>query len=207
VLLTRALLLAMLDRIDEAWSIALPAGERSREIGYGGDAKLAHLANLVGDHATADRYLKAFCDETEELGDIAVLSSYAPLRGRTLCALGRFEEAEALARQGRELGSPEDLYTEALWRQAQALVLSSRGEHAEAEQLAREAVTVAAETDMLELQGGTYVDLADVLDAAGRRDEAAASLREALDRYERKEIIPFARRAREKLATLATAPA
>jgi hypothetical protein len=46
-----------------------------------------------------------------------------------------------------------------------------------------------------------------VLDAAGRRDEAAASLREALDRYERKEIIPFARRAREKLATLATAPA
>jgi class 3 adenylate cyclase/tetratricopeptide (TPR) repeat protein len=207
VLLTRALLLAMLDRIDEAWSIALPAGERSREIGYGGDAKLAHLANLVGDHATADRYLKAFCDETEELGDIAVLSSYAPLRGRTLCALGRFEEAEALARQGRELGSPEDLYTEALWRQAQALVLSSRGEHAEAEQLAREAVTVAAETDMLELQGGTYVDLADVLDAAGRRDEAAASLREALDRYERKEIIPFARRAREKLATLETAPA
>jgi hypothetical protein len=37
---------------------------------------------------------------------------------------------------------------------------------------------------------------------AGRRDEASAALREALDCYERKPIIPLARRTRERLAAL-----
>jgi tetratricopeptide (TPR) repeat protein len=118
------------------------------------------------------------------------------MRGRELCALGRYEEAEALAQRGRELGGSDDLFTQATWRQVQALVLSSRREHAEAERLAREAVTIAADTDMLQLQGDTYVDLAEVLDAAGRGEEADAALSEALDRYERKEIIPLARRIR-----------
>ena len=199
LLLNRALLLAMLDRTDEAWSIAVPAGERSREIGYGGDQKLAHLARIVGDHEAAERFLESFCEEAERLGDLSVLSSYAPMRGRALCALGRYDEAEALAQRGRELGGSDDLFTQATWREVQALVLSSRREHPEAARLAREAVTIAADSDMLELQGDTYADLAEVLQAAGRSEEAAAALHEALDRYERKEIIPLARRIREQL--------
>lgn len=114
---------------------------------------------------------------------------------------GRFDEAETLARQGRELGAPEDLYTQARWRQVQALVLSSRCEHAEAEQLARDAVTISEGGDILELQGDTHADLAEVLET-GRSEAAAAALREALDRYDRKEILPLARRTRERLATL-----
>jgi hypothetical protein len=41
-----------------------------------------------------------------------------------------------------------------------------------------------------------------VLEAAGRRDDATAALREALDRYERKGIIPLVRRVRERLAAI-----
>ena len=41
-----------------------------------------------------------------------------------------------------------------------------------------------------------------VLEAAGRRDEADEDWREALDRYERKEIVPLARRVRQRLAEL-----
>jgi len=41
-----------------------------------------------------------------------------------------------------------------------------------------------------------------VLEAAARHEEAAAALRAALDRYERKPIIPLARRTRERLAAL-----
>jgi hypothetical protein len=48
---------------------------------------------------------------------------------------------------------------------------------------------------------------AQVLEAAGRRDEATATLREALDCYERKPIIPLARRTRERLAALQPAQA
>jgi hypothetical protein len=44
------------------------------------------------------------------------------------------------------------------------------------------------------------VRTAEVLEAAGRRDDAIDAWREALDRYERKGIIPLARRVRERLA-------
>jgi tetratricopeptide (TPR) repeat protein len=202
LLLNRSILLLMLDRVDEAWSIALPAAERAREIGFGAENQLAQLAFLGGDATAADRHLKAFCEEIEERGDLAVLSTYLPRRGRALCALGRFDEAEALARQGRDLGDEEDVLTQALWRQVLALVLSTRGEHAEAERLAREAIAVIGESDMLDIQGECWYDLGEVLEAAGRREDAVTAWREALDHYERKEIVPLARRVRERLASL-----
>jgi hypothetical protein len=69
-----------------------------------------------------------------------------------------------------------------------------------------DAVELCEQSDGLYLQGDALFDLAEVLEAAGRRDEAAA-LREALERYERKRIVPLARRTRERLATLEQAPA
>ena len=61
------------------------------------------------------------------------------------------------ARRGRrlgraaqtELGASDDATTQMLWRQARAKVLARRGEHAEAERLAREAVAIGEKTDML----------------------------------------------------------
>ena len=79
----------------------------------------------------------------------------------------------------------------------------ARGEHADAERLAREAVAISERTDDSPVsQGDALCDLAEVLDAAGRRDEAVAALAQALDRYERKPIIPVARRVREQLEAL-----
>jgi tetratricopeptide (TPR) repeat protein len=82
----------------------------------------------------------------------------------------------------------------------QALVHASRGEHAEAERLAREAVQLLEPTDGLQVQGDALCDLAAVLEAAGRREEAVIAWRDALERYERKGIVPLARRVRERLA-------
>ena len=70
------------------------------------------------------------------------------------------------------------------------------------ERLAREALPHVQKTDSLQFQGDAYRDLGEVLEAAGRRDEAIATWQEALDRYERKGIVPLARRVRERLATL-----
>jgi class 3 adenylate cyclase len=201
--LLRALLLAMLDRIDEAWAVALPAGERLRELGFAsGGAWLAETALLAGDYEAAASHLRDACDALEAIGNTGELSSYAPTLGRVLCALGRYGEAELLARQGRELGDPEDVWTQRTWRQTQALVHSARGQHAEAERLAREAVDFSLRGDSPLKQGEALCDLAEVLAAAGRHDEAATALREALDRYERKPIIPLARRTRNRLAAL-----
>jgi tetratricopeptide (TPR) repeat protein len=138
----------------------------------------------------------------EKTGNTATLSSYAPALGRVLCLLGQHDEAELLAQKGRELGDPEDLLTQAMWRQTQALVHSARGQHTEAERLAREAVDYSLRGDSLSHQGEAFNDLAEVLEAAGRHEEAIAALQDALDRYERKQVIPLARRTSERLTAL-----
>jgi tetratricopeptide (TPR) repeat protein len=130
-----------------------------------------------------------------------MLGTYVSLLGRELCVLGRFDEAEALARRGREL-APDDNLDAGLWRQVQARILAHRGEHSEAERLTREAMARAEETDNLPWQGDAWYEIAEVLEAAGRRDDAIEAWREALDRYERKGIIPLMREVRERLAAL-----
>jgi tetratricopeptide (TPR) repeat protein len=79
-------------------------------------------------------------------------------------------------------------------------VLARRGEHAEAERLAREAVETGDETDMLDAQADTHADLAEVLSLAGRPQEAIEALGQALARYERKGNVVMAGRVRERLA-------
>ena len=121
---------------------------------------------------------------------------------QALYALDRLEEADAWAGRAAELGASDDALTQMLWRQVRAKVLARRGEHAEAERLAREAVAIGEETDMLDAQGDAYADLAEVLLLAGKPDEAAAALEQALERYERKGNLVLAQRARAWLARL-----
>jgi tetratricopeptide (TPR) repeat protein len=204
-LFTRALLLAMLDRFDEAVPLARESNERQREQDGRriGEIRLAEIARMAGDHEMAARHLQTLCEWLEEREQFGLLGTYAPLLGRELCDLGRFEEAEALARQGRDLvgDRPDDRHR---WRRVQALVVAHRGEHADADRLAREAVEGVEETDSLTFQGDAWYDLAEVMAAAGRKEDATAALAEALDRYERKQNIPLARQVRERLAKLKT---
>lgn len=79
-------------------------------------------------------------------------------------------------------------------------MVARRGEHAESEHLAREAVAICEETDMLDAQGAVYADLAEVFLLAGKPDEAAASLEQAIERYERKGNLVSTGRAQARLA-------
>ncbi|MFN2470819.1 MAG: tetratricopeptide repeat protein, partial [Gaiellaceae bacterium] len=202
--LRRAQLLAMLARFEEASAIARSASERLRELGIDevGSEQLAEIATLSGDHASAADYLRQACDMLEARGSWALLSTYAPTLGRSLCALGRHDEAEPLAQRGRELGSEDDLLTQALWRQVQALVHADRGELAEAERLAREALAIVERMDGLNFQGDALCDLAQVRRAAGRLREAADTLEQALERYERKKNLAMVAQVRPKLEAL-----
>jgi tetratricopeptide (TPR) repeat protein len=195
----------MLDRLDEAWPPALQASERLREM-TGDDGLeycLAEIATLAGDHEAAVGYLRIHCDRLEAHHQYSNLSTGAPTLGRSLCLLSRYDEAEPLAEQGRTLGEEQDATTQALWRQVRALVLAHRGEHSEAERLAREAVDIIERTDGLNLRGDALCDLAEVLACAGRVDEAAAALTQALDRYERKRNVAMVRAVRERLERIA----
>jgi tetratricopeptide (TPR) repeat protein len=119
-----------------------------------------------------------------------------------LYEVDRLDEADAWAARAAELGASDDALTQYLWRQTRAKVLARRGEHAEAERLAREAVMIADGTGFLNGQADAYADLSEVLVLAGRADEAVQALREALERYERKENLVVAERTRSRLFEL-----
>jgi tetratricopeptide (TPR) repeat protein len=204
VLLARAYLLALLGRFDEAWTVAREQVERLHELrGEGHESWLAWIARLEGDEERAAHFFRIFCESLEEHGQSAALSAFAPEVARSLCALGRYDEAEPFAQVGRELANEQDLWSQALWRLALARIHSSRGDHVEAERLAREAVAVLESTDTLSEQGDGLFDLAQVLAAAGRTEEVRPALEQALDRYERKKNLVMAERVREKLASSA----
>jgi class 3 adenylate cyclase/tetratricopeptide (TPR) repeat protein len=204
----RAWSLARLGQFDEARAILAQA--RAEQAERGGGLLFANLTAfecvwvelLAGDPATAAKFGAEGCRLLEELGDLGRLATAAGSLAQALYALDRLEEADAWAGRARELGASDDNWTQMLWRQVRAKVLARRGEHAVAERLAREAVAICNETEMLDAQGDVYADLAEVLSLAGRPMEGAVALEEALKRYEQKGNVVSARRTQARLANL-----
>jgi len=119
----------MLDRFDEAVPLARESNERQRELDGRliGEARLAEIARMTGDHERAAHHLRMLCDWLEEREQLGLLGTYLSQLGREFCALGRFEEAEVAARRGREYAGEDDPFAQAPWQQVKALVLAHRG--------------------------------------------------------------------------------
>jgi tetratricopeptide (TPR) repeat protein len=86
-----------------------------------------------------------------------------------------------------------------------ARILADRGRHREAEEIARSAVELAAQSDLLSEHADTLLDLAHVLATAGRVPEAHAAATRALGLYQRKGNLPKARESLRYLAHYAPA--
>jgi hypothetical protein len=82
------------------------------------------------------------------------------VRGRSFVR-GRSKEADGFAARSKQYAPVEGVAAQALWRTAKAQVVASRGDHLEAERLAREAVDLAS-IKMPNLRAD-LVDLAEVL--------------------------------------------
>jgi class 3 adenylate cyclase/tetratricopeptide (TPR) repeat protein len=201
--LVRAWLLAMLDRGEDAWQAVQEAAGRAREqSGARWDEwYLAEISILAGDHEAASNHLRVLCDWLDATDDNKHLASYLPLLGRSLCVLGRFDEAEQLAKRARAIDQ-DDPMTMAYVCEVLARVHTQRGELVDAERLARKAVAMSERTDSLNDQCLALGDLAEVLAAAGRADEAAAALEQSLDRCRRKKNLALARQVHDRLAEL-----
>ena len=97
---------------------------------------------------------------------------------------GRLREADALTREVEAAASADDVPSQIAWRSVRARVLAARGEHADAEVLAREAVRLAARTDDLRGHAEALLDLAAVLrgDEEGVREAHALLARKGVVR-------------------------
>jgi tetratricopeptide (TPR) repeat protein len=154
---------------------------------------------LAGDPAAAEVELRDACTVLEQLGEKGFLSTRAACLAHALCAQGRYEEAEPFIDLAADAGADDDWATQALWRSARAKVRARQGNFESALRLAREAVEVVAPTDWLNLRGDTIMDLAEVLELAGKTREAATWREQALALYERKGNLVSAERARARL--------
>jgi ATP/maltotriose-dependent transcriptional regulator MalT len=201
----------MAGRFDEAR--ALLAEVRAELAERGGKLLLACITAsdcadielLAGNAAAAAVFGAEGCRQLEELGDRGFLSTATAIRAQALYALDRLDEADVSAGRALQLGASDDAETQIGSRQVRAKVLARRGEFAEAERLAHEAVAIAARTDQLNAQGDANADLAEVLLLTGKPDEAAAVLEQALEHYERKGNLVSTQRAQTRLAAFRAA--
>ena len=162
-------------------------------------AIVTHLAALVamlaGDPAAAETHLRREYEFLDQMGERRYLVTTAAKLARAIAAQGqsRYDEALHLLAISREAAADEDLSAQAAGRGLSARILADRGRQREAEELARSAVALAAQTDLLSEHADTLLDLAHVLIASGQAREAHAAAAHALDLYQRKGNLPGAR--------------
>ena len=138
---------------------------------------------LAGEPAGAERHLREGYRLLESMGERALLSTTAAFLAQAVLAQGRDDEAGAarVARRGDDRRR-RPRHADALARRA-GPVLAARGEIGEALALAGEAVALSERSDFLSQRGDVQMDLASVLRAAGRAQEAAAALAAARALY------------------------
>ena len=160
---------------------------------------VAMVALWQGKPAHAERRLRPAYEQFISLEEKSHFCSVATILGQAVYAQGRYDEAYELAQDAAKAARPNDVHSHIVSRGTTAKVLAQRGELGAAEELGREAVAFAEESDFLESHGGALMDLAEVLHMARREDEAHALVERALRLFEEKGNVVAASRGRDRL--------
>ena len=144
----------------------------------------------AGDSSAAETALRGAVRTLETIGDRGTLSSVAAVLASALLEQGRADEALRWAEESRRDASTADLITQVVWRTALARLVPERSV-----ELAEKAVAMAAPTDWTVQHADALLCLRDVLDAAGRREEAGRAGAQAADLYRAKGHVVGVRRA------------
>jgi class 3 adenylate cyclase/tetratricopeptide (TPR) repeat protein len=198
-------LLAMQGRFDEARAKFEAQQAVYEELGSWHllGSLLSHHAGpaelLAGDPVRAVEFGQAGYEMLIGAGDRSFASTAAVHVARALLELGRDAEAEEWARRGQEMTIDDDFATQGPALGVLARLASRRGDHEAAERLARESLARVDWTDQVFLVADTHADLAVVLQAAGKEEEAVAERHRALELYERKGHLVGAERMRAEL--------
>jgi class 3 adenylate cyclase/tetratricopeptide (TPR) repeat protein len=149
----------------------------------------------AGEFAVAARILEDAWHGLEQAREQGFRSTVGALLAEALAQLGRVDEAIAITDESERLAADDDAATTIGVARARALVAAARGTREDAVELAAEAVRIADRTDYLEERADLHLILGRALVAAGRVDEAAGALREAVALADRKGSTVLAARA------------
>lgn len=167
-------------------------------------AELAAVEMLAGDPASAERELRRAYETLENAGDTGFRSTIAAQLADAICVQGRFDEARQYTQISEEIAAPDDYVSQILWRSVRAKAIASQGRLGEGEKLAREALSLAQDTDNIDLRGDALMALAEVLVLAERAEESILVIREALALYGQKGNVVSANTAEALLGELRT---
>ena len=178
-----------------------PMEEFGRRILLGGQRRYAgQIELLAGDAGAAEALLRDGFRTLREFGERGNAASVAAFLARALQALGRDEEADAMAAEALDLGSPEDVEMHVYAQLARAGARRATGAVDEAVAIAGHAVDIAERTDASTMRGDALLELGRALREAGTEGDADDAARRALELYEAKRNRVGADTAREFLA-------
>ena len=208
-LVTLGGLLAFTDDFDQARSALDRAVRLQEEVGQppaiaGTPTVAADVEYLSGDPQHAVEIAHAALGAADQLGPdhVVILSAIA---ARAAFAAGNEDAvAQALARC-RAATPPGDASVEALYAGIEARVAARAGDVGSAEETCRSVAGTFAADFQPRSRADALVDLADVLEVAGRTGDARDALEEALRLYKAKGIRPLLRAVREALVRLGSA--
>jgi class 3 adenylate cyclase/tetratricopeptide (TPR) repeat protein len=173
---------AMQGRFEEARRIY---ADYTRELREHGQVLTAILQTLwyghqcevtARDYDRAEQILREGWVALGELGEHGVRSTIGGCLGEVLARCGKLDEAESVLDEAIGMSTPDDWVTVSQVDVGRAFVASARGEHSRACELARKAVQLGDAHEYLTMQQDLRLCHAEILIAAGRRDEARLAL-------------------------------
>jgi tetratricopeptide (TPR) repeat protein len=168
--------------------------------------EIAGVPMRAGDPAGAERELRAAYEALKRMGEKTHFSTLVEVLSNAVYMQGRYEEAEELTRECEQAARSNDVHAQIRWRAIRAKAIARKGDLESADELAREAVSFAAESDFLNDHADALLDQAEVLRLGDRRAEASSAVESAVALYEQKGNVVSAAKARALLEELRGAP-
>jgi len=156
-----------------------------------------------GDPVAAERELRRGLELAQRIGDRGRVPNLAALLASALLDQGSTDDAEQYVNLARDEAHASDSSAQALWRIAAARLLVRRGATEDAVTLTGESVAALRETQELFTLSHLLIDVGEVLQLAGRPDDATEALRDAVRVSQQKGATALVRLANARLEQLA----
>jgi tetratricopeptide (TPR) repeat protein len=154
---------------------------------------------LAGDLTAAEQALRRGYEQLVKMRDRPHATFVGTELARILYLQDRLADAERIVKKHSTTMRHEIPIQTAL-DGLRAVVMGRRGRHDEALGLARAVVAMADATDVTTAIARAHEDFGEVLEMAGRREEALSEVACALEAYEKKGVTVLAQRLRRRLA-------